>query len=607
MSNRTSISNGVCTILTTLLIVLSTQAFPQKKVDSLKQELIKTPFDNQRVFILYELGVEYLTDSIKLSQHYAEKMMELAESYNFQMGIAQAHSLQGGIYYYNGKKEAALAEFFKAESVRKLIRNQDRQIQNRRYLDVFYIGCIYADLGQFDKAIEYFEIVLNYRKKFATPLEVSNIYESIGEIYTNKGNYSVAIENYTKSLELRETYTNDPYVISCALNNIGTIYYYIGEFKIALSYFKQSINKKIKAGEVQAIANNIFNIGAIYVSLEEFDSAEVYFQKALEMQYNTQQDLAEITNHREISRTLGAQAIVYKHKKEYKKALTFYEESIRIKTEISDHLGVAVGKNNLAALYLALGQFKKAEQLSLESLETAKQLDALTDVILAYEVLADIYVAQGRFQKAIESLCIRQKYYDEQMGLENIEKIAEITASYEEEKRKRKIAENNLKINKKELTIKLQQAEVSRKTFQRNLLLSVSLLLTILIGLIVQQIIRRSKQQEEKTSKKIVMYMHEIELLKANQEILDLSSMKTSIQSKCKQKLNDFLVNPLTSRELEVLKWICRGFTNKQIADEIFVSVHTIRNHNRHIFEKLDVKNRSQAMVMVSSFELENG
>jgi len=51
----------------------------------------------------------------------------------------------------------------------------------------------------------------------------------------------------------------------------------------------------------------------------------------------------------------------------------------------------------------------------------------------------------------------------------------------------------------------------------------------------------------------------------------------------------------LTSRELEILELIAAHQTNKQIAKQLSVSLHTVKNHVHHILEKLQVRNRSQA------------
>jgi len=54
----------------------------------------------------------------------------------------------------------------------------------------------------------------------------------------------------------------------------------------------------------------------------------------------------------------------------------------------------------------------------------------------------------------------------------------------------------------------------------------------------------------------------------------------------------------LTPRELEVLGLVVRGLSNKQIAYDLKISHETAKNHVKHIFEKLDVRNRTQAATI---------
>ncbi|MAT99731.1 MAG: hypothetical protein CL608_21535 [Anaerolineaceae bacterium] len=64
------------------------------------------------------------------------------------------------------------------------------------------------------------------------------------------------------------------------------------------------------------------------------------------------------------------------------------------------------------------------------------------------------------------------------------------------------------------------------------------------------------------------------------------------------------LLDPLTEREQEILELIAQGQTNRQIADVLFISVGTVKGHVNHIFSKLDVKNRTQALVQAHELNL---
>jgi len=54
---------------------------------------------------------------------------------------------------------------------------------------------------------------------------------------------------------------------------------------------------------------------------------------------------------------------------------------------------------------------------------------------------------------------------------------------------------------------------------------------------------------------------------------------------------------PLTNRELEVLQLIAKGSSNKDIAAVLYISIKTVKTHITHIFEKLEVSDRTEAVT----------
>lgn len=75
-------------------------------------------------------------------------------------------------------------------------------------------------------------------------------------------------------------------------------------------------------------------------------------------------------------------------------------------------------------------------------------------------------------------------------------------------------------------------------------------------------------------------------------------------QSETVAKKSDLLA-PLTAKEKEVLKLVSQGFSNKEIADKMFVREVTVKTHLNSIFKKLKVTNRTQA-VLVSGYLRDN-
>jgi len=67
-----------------------------------------------------------------------------------------------------------------------------------------------------------------------------------------------------------------------------------------------------------------------------------------------------------------------------------------------------------------------------------------------------------------------------------------------------------------------------------------------------------------------------------------------------KSRSRDATIN-LTSREEEVLVLLSRGFSNKEIADQMSVSIETVRSHLKRIYEKMHVRSRTEAVALFFS------
>lgn len=81
--------------------------------------------------------------------------------------------------------------------------------------------------------------------------------------------------------------------------------------------------------------------------------------------------------------------------------------------------------------------------------------------------------------------------------------------------------------------------------------------------------------------------------------LIDADSAKQAMES-----LTQIPGSELTEREREVLALVARGYTNKQIADTLFVSEKTARNHVSHILDKLGLSRRSEAAAFAVEHKL---
>lgn len=63
------------------------------------------------------------------------------------------------------------------------------------------------------------------------------------------------------------------------------------------------------------------------------------------------------------------------------------------------------------------------------------------------------------------------------------------------------------------------------------------------------------------------------------------------------EEVSQFSSPKLTTRELEVLKLVAKGMSNREIGEQLFISENTVKNHVRNILEKLHLHSRMEAVI----------
>lgn len=101
-------------------------------------------------------------------------------------------------------------------------------------------------------------------------------------------------------------------------------------------------------------------------------------------------------------------------------------------------------------------------------------------------------------------------------------------------------------------------------------------------------LLKRSQPQE---------IVQAIELLKAGGAPMSAEVARKVVDFFQKHAAERSDLEQLTSRELEILKELSKGYRYKEIADRLKIGTETVRTHVHHIYEKLHVESRTEAVV----------
>jgi NarL family two-component system response regulator LiaR len=80
--------------------------------------------------------------------------------------------------------------------------------------------------------------------------------------------------------------------------------------------------------------------------------------------------------------------------------------------------------------------------------------------------------------------------------------------------------------------------------------------------------------------------------------------VSTIMEEKKEESLKHYPHELLTNRENEVVQLISKGYTNQEIADELFITLKTVKTHVSNILSKLDVEDRTQVAIYAFRHDL---
>ncbi|PSR53576.1 hypothetical protein AHMF7605_08565 [Adhaeribacter arboris] len=267
------------------------------------------------------------------------------------------------------------------------------------------LGNVYYEKGQYDKALAYFQKVLQYqRTKFGeTHPKVASTYINLGKVYFEKAEYAKALGFYQKALFIRHKFFKETHpVIANSYQAFVNIYIAKRESKQALEYQQKALKIQLTAlGQTHPdVADSYFNLGDVYYNKGNYEKAFEYHQRA----FLIRQSVFGVS-HVKVADSYNNLGKILQVKGEYKKALSYLFKSLEIRrtTLGKSHPKVADLYNNLGKTYQAKGDYEKALQFHQKALQCflsafGRMHPGVAD---AYKELGNTYFEKGEYEEAL--------------------------------------------------------------------------------------------------------------------------------------------------------------------------------------------------------------
>ncbi|WP_221412666.1 LuxR C-terminal-related transcriptional regulator [Fulvivirga lutimaris] len=440
-------------------------------------------------------------------------------------------------------------------------------------------GVAHGQLGNADSSFVFLDQAEQLAKTLTNDLQLIKVFNTKGLVLMGLSKYEEALDIFKQGLAIGEGKDEEQYLVAVRkiLGNSGGIFYQLGDFEGAIRNTARALDISRQLNDFSGLAYNNLRLAISYQAIDSLDKCVNHLTQANRLL----QDLGDTTTLLYVENTLG---MVYDKKQDFNNSLVHYQAGNKLAKAIKNEEEIIHTTLSIGQTYFKLGDLKTAQSIANSVIEQTEANGMANHKQAAYSLLYDISVKRNNWKEALTN---RNKSLEIKDSISNADvksRIAELETKYETEKKEAEISRLSLEND-------LKTANLA-KSRNATIALGVGGTLTIIL-LIVFFTLRHKKQLAEKEAQELQM-----DALKKRFMELHASPAELAVALEFKE-LNNKLNTELTEREFEALKLSLEGKTNTEIADQLFISVSTVKFHLRNTYSKMGVGNRKEAFQLM--------
>jgi len=432
----------------------------------------------------------------------------------------------------------------------------------------------------------------------------SMIYVGLANAYQQAGDYEQSAEAFQMLIRLGQTMGHSVYEL-LGISGLALLALQRGQYKFAFEITTQGIERIERSGSLPPISTAVYGeLGVIYYQWHQLEQAHRYFQRAIQVSTLSGYSDAELYYGVILSRLAQIQGDLDAAAGELRKAVDLMqvEAPAAVREEvIAQQVRIYLAQNDLTSAEMLLKDhgFSFHHKFSFPELEAAPISPALSrdDVtrlpgimymsalrVLLYRARTTpewAYLQPGiKLASHLIDNSLQRQYLP--FAIEALLLRAQLVAALgdnpsDEQQRSQADYRHALQLAEPEgvITIFLEEGPPVAKALKQ---------------LLVQN--RIGDVDPNYVEKILAAFPGDSQ--PANRNISPPQSAAVSAQ----------LIEPLSKRELEVLRLMAEGYSNQEIAEHLVVTLHTVKKHSSNIFTKLGVNSRTQAVARARQLNL---
>ena len=356
---------------------------------------------------------------------------------------------------------------------------------------------LFNQKAQFEDGLAAAQIDAAIGEQLKDPQILIQGYNDVANEYEYLGDYQPASEYYLKSLQLASS-RNDEGMESKIYDNLASVFISLKDYSIADTYCHNAFNLASKLHDTVTMGNCLINMGVTEIHERKYKEALSHFQQSEKIGYN-------IPDMSLVADALSDEGLVYYTTHDLEPAEKKYRQELMITEKYNLPFEKLYALFELAVVAKDKKDFSVAEDYAAQAISIGEHLNTADELMEMYDTMSVIKEKMG---KPSEALFYKNKYValnDSMMNGQVQTNIHHLNIQYHSAQKDKKIAEQNLSIEK-------NKAAIERKNMWIFIFLGgIIALITILI-LSVRGY--RHKQNLHRQSLLTLQKQHEVNTLK---------------------------------------------------------------------------------------------